>query len=197
MACSHLAPTPGCPSCAPASAPESYDDTFVPATPRAASASTVDASAPDAGAAPDAPLPRGTGVGRYVLVETLGEGAMGRVYAAFDPELDRKVALKLLRSVPGSGLSEIAGQGRMLREAQAMARLSHPNVVPVHDVGLHARGVFLAMELVEGTTVRDWARYQRPPWREVLRVFLEAGRGLAAAHAAGLVHRDFKPVNAS
>src|SRR3712207_379466 len=103
---------------------------------------------------------------------------MGVVYAAHDPELDRRVALKLLRP-EGRHLEEL--RRRLLREAQALARLSHPNVVAVHDVGMREDGVFLAMELVEGTTLAEWLKQPRS-WK-VLRVFREAGRGLAAAHA--------------
>jgi serine/threonine protein kinase len=126
-----------------------------------------------------------------VVIERIGQGAMGVVYAAYDPELDRRVALKLLRP-EGRHLEHL--RRRLLREAQALARLSHPNVVSVHDVGTCGDGLFLAMDLVEGTTLAEWLHTPRP-WREVLRVFVEAGRGLAAAHAAGLVHRDFKPAN--
>ncbi|RKH06695.1 protein kinase [Corallococcus sp. CA053C] len=137
------------------------------------------------------PLLPGTRVSRYVVRERLGSGAMGVVFAADDPELGRRVALKVLRP-EGRQREEL--QQRLLREAQSLARLAHPNVVTLYDVGTHGDGVFLAMELVEGTTLAEWMQQPRP-WREVLRVFLEAGKGLAAAHAAGLVHRDFKPAN--
>ncbi|OJH37374.1 serine/threonine-protein kinase [Cystobacter ferrugineus] len=137
-------------------------------------------------------LAPGTTVSRYVVRERIGSGAMGVVYAAHDPELGRRVALKVLRP-EGQHRQEL--QQRLLREAQSLARLSHPNVVTLYDVGTHGDGIFLAMELVDGTTLAEWMKEPRP-WREVLRVFLEAGRGLAAAHAAGLVHRDFKPANA-
>ncbi|WAM28181.1 tetratricopeptide repeat protein [Myxococcus sp. NMCA1] len=133
----------------------------------------------------------GARISRYVVRECLGAGAMGIVYAADDPELGRRVALKVLRP-KGSQREEL--QQRLLREAQALARLSHPNVVTLYDVGAYGDGVFLTMELVEGTTLAEWMKELRP-WKEVLRVFLEAGKGLAAAHAAGLVHRDFKPAN--
>jgi eukaryotic-like serine/threonine-protein kinase len=136
-------------------------------------------------------LSRGATLSRYVVLERIGHGAMGVVYAAYDPELDRQVALKLLRP-RGRQPEEL--RGRLLREAQALARLSHPNVVAVHDVGTAGDAVFLALELVEGTSLERWLAEPRP-WREVLRVFRDAGRGLAAAHAAGLVHRDFKPAN--
>jgi tetratricopeptide (TPR) repeat protein len=114
------------------------------------------------------------------------------VYAAYDPDLDRKVALKLLHS-DGQSDAE-AARARLLREAQAMARVSHPNVIPVFDVGVWGDQVFLAMELADGGTLSDWLEGERS-WREVLERFLEAGRGLLAAHEAGLVHRDFKPAN--
>jgi tetratricopeptide (TPR) repeat protein/predicted Ser/Thr protein kinase len=139
---------------------------------------------------PGAPLKRGKAlapgdvVGRYVVGELLGEGGMGVVYAAVDPELARRVALKLVRG----GES----QARLLREAQAMARLSHPNVVAIYDVGEYDGRVFIAMELVAGENVRRWLRHASRSWRQVLELFRGAGRGLAAAHAAGIVHRDFK-----
>ena len=136
-------------------------------------------------------LERGTAVGRYLVLELLGAGGMGAVYAAYDPELDRKVALKLV--LPGSGGS--IGRARILREAQAIARLAHPNVVAVHDVGTRVDQVFVAMELVDGETLTAWLRERRRTTEEILEVFLQAGRGLAAAHRAGLVHRDFKPDN--
>ncbi|HEY5924409.1 MAG TPA: serine/threonine-protein kinase [Kofleriaceae bacterium] len=142
-------------------------------------------------------LDRGTPIGRYVVLERLGEGGMGVVYSAFDPELDRKVAVKLLQGKSGGDASQVSGdQAWLLREAQALARLSHPNVVSVHDVGtLPGDRVFVAMELVDGVTLRKWMKAEVRPWRDVLPVMIAAGQGLAAAHAAGLVHRDFKPDN--
>jgi len=143
-----------------------------------------------------APLERGAQVGRYLVLGRIGEGGMGVVYAGYDPELDRKVAIKLLRAAPKRGSSDSKDtQARLLREAQALARISHPNVVPVYDVGTYQERVFIAMEFVEGTTAKKWIKEKKPSWREVLEVFTAAGRGLAAAHAAGLVHRDFKPEN--
>ncbi|MCY1015138.1 tetratricopeptide repeat protein [Pyxidicoccus sp. MSG2] len=136
-------------------------------------------------------LAQGSTLARYVVLERIGRGAMGEVYAAYDPELDRQVALKLLRP-EGRHLEEL--RVRLLREAQALARLAHPHVVTVHDVGVAGDCLFLALELVEGTTLSEWLKQPRP-LKEVLRVFRDAGRGLAAAHAAGLVHRDFKPSN--
>ncbi|MEM6990850.1 MAG: tetratricopeptide repeat protein [Myxococcota bacterium] len=137
----------------------------------------------------------GASVGRYVVLNTVGRGGMGVVLAAFDPELDRKVAIKLLQRADGAGEKASAGRSRMLREAQALARLSDPNVVSVHDVGLHDGRVFIAMEFVAGETIAQWLARERPPWSVVVDRYLDAGRGLAAAHAAGLVHRDFKPHN--
>ena len=142
-----------------------------------------------------ATLARGAAIGRYVVLGLVGRGGMGEVYAAYDPELDRKVAVKLLRVKPGNGVSLTEGRQRTLREAQAIARLSHPNVVVVYDVGTFRDQVFIAMEFVEGNTVTFWLQAQPRSWQEVLRVFRAAGRGLCAAHEKGLVHRDFKPDN--
>jgi len=117
---------------------------------------------------------------------------MGVVYRAFDPDLDRSIALKLV-SVTAFDVAE--ERSRLLREAQAMARLSHPNVIPVFDVGVEHNAVFVAMELVDGPTLGAWVEQSERSWSEVLAAFVEAGRGLQAAHEAGLVHRDFKPDN--
>jgi len=130
-------------------------------------------------------------VGRYEVGEALGSGAMGVVYRARDPELDRAVAIKLVRTDATSSSSGI----RLLREAQAMARLRHPNVVPIFDVGPADGAVFVAMPLIEGGTLRTWLRDGARALDAVLDRFVAAGRGLAAAHAAGLIHRDFKPDN--
>ena len=133
----------------------------------------------------------GDAVGRFVLDQLLGEGGMGVVYTAHDPQLGRRVALKLVRADSASSTS----RGRMLREAQAMARLMHPNVVVVHEAGTVDDQVYIAMELVEGSTLHGWMTAAPRGWRETLALLAQAGRGLAAAHAAGIVHRDFKPAN--
>ncbi len=136
---------------------------------------------------------RGERIGRYVVTELLGAGGMGVVYAALDPQLDRRVAVKVLRS--GFARNVAGAKKLLIDEAKAMAKLSHVNVVTVHDVGVMEDQVFLAMELVEGKTLRDLMRDVTPGARELRDVLVEAGRGLAAAHKAGLVHRDFKPEN--
>jgi serine/threonine protein kinase len=133
---------------------------------------------------------RGKRVGRYVLDEPIGHGGMGVVYRARDPQLDRELAIKVV--LPQA--SDLRAQDRLLGEARAMAKLRHPSVVPVFDVGATEHGVYVVMPLVGGGTLRDWLARPRP-WREVATRFLAAGRGLAAAHAVGLVHRDFKPHN--
>lgn len=135
----------------------------------------------------------GESIGRYVVRDQLGEGGMGVVYVADDPNLGRQVAIKLLRPVEGSDAPE--HQRRLLREAQAMARLSHPNLVAVHDVGAHEGRIWVAMEYLRGCTLDEWLDREQRTIPQVARVFLEAGRGLLAAHEAGLVHRDFKPTN--
>ncbi|HEU4539333.1 MAG TPA: protein kinase, partial [Polyangiaceae bacterium] len=150
-------------------------------------------------AAAEAPVPDdlapGTEVGRYVVLGVVGRGGMGAVYAARDPALHRKVALKLLRGDVAAGRAQREIEARLRREAQAMARLAHPNVAAVYDVGQYGGRVFVAMEFVEGQTLARWFEQRGRPLRRSLELFLSAGRGLAAAHAAGLVHRDFKPQN--
>ena len=141
-----------------------------------------------------APLERGDTVGRFVLLSKLGEGGMGVVWAAHDAELDRKVAIKLLLPSRADHASTL-GRARLVREAQALARLTHPNVVTVHDVGTVGDRVWVAMEYVEGQTLKSWLAQTTRSWREILPVMRAAGLGLAAAHEKGLVHRDFKPDN--
>lgn len=137
------------------------------------------------------PVPR-TEVGRYSIDRKLGEGAMGVVYEGRDEALDRTVALKVIRTSAWDGGDATS---RFQREAQALARLSHPNVVTIHEIGEHEDQLFIAMELVRGRTLREWVRDEKPDWRTSMPIFVQAGRGLAAAHAAELVHRDFKPAN--
>jgi hypothetical protein len=140
-------------------------------------------------------LQPGAKLGRYSILELLGKGGMGAVYAAYDPQLDRRVAIKLLR--PDRRLRAGTGelQQRLLREAQAMARLRHPNVLAIHDAVSFEGGVFLAMDLVAGGTLSGWLAKARRTPAEVLEVFRQAGEGLAAAHRAGIIHRDFKADN--
>src|SRR5690349_1430380 len=139
-------------------------------------------------------LVQGTIVGRYMVLSRIGAGGMGVVYAAYDPELDRRVALKLLHA-DNPGEVDLEARQRLQREAQALAKLGHPNVVAVHDVLEHDGRVVLAMEFVEGTTLGAWRRATPRSWREILDVFVAAAQGLIAAHDRGLVHRDFKPDN--
>jgi serine/threonine-protein kinase len=132
----------------------------------------------------------GTQIDRYVITGLLGKGGMALVFAAFDPQLTRNVALKLLRPD-----NDERREDRLLREARAMAQLTHPNVLRVYDAGSSEGRVFIAMEYVEGTTLARWLRERTPSWQEIVWAFHAAGRGLAAAHAAGIAHRDFKPAN--
>ncbi len=134
-------------------------------------------------------------IGRYQVLDELGAGGMGVVYAAFDPELRRKVALKLLRPDIGHFTDSQAARARLLREARLLATLSHPNVVTVYDVGAADEDIYIAVELVEGRSLALWQAEHRPSWREVAEVYVQAARGLLAAHQAGLVHRDVKPAN--
>lgn len=128
-------------------------------------------------------------IGRFAILSVLGEGGMGTVYACFDDQLDRRVALKLVKGTTSSHARQ-----RILREARAMATLSHPNVVPVFEVGEHLGRLYVAMEFIKGQALVHWQRDR--DWREVVAAYRQAGLGLAAAHSQGLVHRDFKPHNA-
>lgn len=140
-------------------------------------------------------LERGDALDRYLVLNQLGRGGMGVVYSAYDPQLERKVAVKLLRPGAFGKTRASEGRARLLREAQALARLSHPNVIAVFDVGTYRDQVFIAMEYIDGNTLTRWLEEAKRPWRAVSEIFIQAGRGLVAAHAVGLIHRDFKPDN--
>lgn len=139
-------------------------------------------------------LPRGTNLARYVVLDPIGRGGMGVVYSAYDPELDRKVALKLLRPDLRTSATS-TGRSQLLAEAQAMARLSHPNIITVFDVGTFQEEVFFAMEFIRGQTLRSVQASGELRPQRMLDLYLAAGTGLAAAHSAGIIHRDFKPEN--
>ncbi len=171
--------------------PNAFDETLVEAGRVPAPASKVTNHAP-------APLNVSSTqllarIGRFTVLEGLGEGGMGIVYAAYDDQLDRKVAVKVLRNE--TMRKDPQARDRMLREAQAMARVSHQNLVTVHEVGSHEGEIFIAMEFVRGQSLGNWLHSSPRGWRESVAVLVQAGRGLAAAHAAGLIHRDFKPAN--
>lgn len=136
---------------------------------------------------------RGDQIGHFTIIDELGAGGMGVVYAAYDIELNRKVAIKLLRIAPEQDQS--IGRARLMREAQAMAQVDHTNVVTVFEVGKHGGDVYIAMEFIDGETFGDWRTRTDARWTEIVDTLAQAARGLAAAHAEGLVHRDFKPDN--
>jgi hypothetical protein len=139
-------------------------------------------------ATPAPPIAAGTRIGKHFVIEgVIGRGGMGAVYRARDTQLDRAIAIKL-----GLAASDL---GRARREATALARFAHPNVVTIHEIGEHDGQPFVAMELVTGGTARSWLAAQPRSWREIVALYADAGRGLAEAHAAGLVHRDVKPEN--
>ncbi len=159
------------------------EDTSSPTTPEFPVVHTVSAQPP------------ASALGRFEIRGKLGTGGLGVVYEGYDPELQRRVAIKLVRAEARENEDGAAAQARLLREAQAMAKLSHHNVIHVYDVGALGDRVYVAMELVDGGSLREWLSERPRRWREVLAIFVAAGRGLCAAHAAGLVHRDFKPEN--
>ncbi len=149
----------------------------------------------------------GKTIDRYFIVGKLGEGGMGTVYSAYDPELDRRIALKILHAQPHRHSRQTQARTRLAREAQAIAKVSHPNVVVVYDVGVveidGEQQVYIAMELIDGCDLRTWMQRLHETaefksgqaWRRIVDVMVQAGRGLAAAHAVGVMHRDFKPDN--
>jgi len=140
-------------------------------------------------------LENGSYVGRYLILKQLGRGGMGVVYKAYDPKLDRRIALKLLSVRRRDPVAANRARERLLREAQALAQLSHPNVVSAYDVGTIDEDVFVTMELVEGQTLPRWRQKNHPSVRQILAVMIAAGQGIAAAHQAGLIHRDIKSDN--
>ncbi|HWB74755.1 MAG TPA: tetratricopeptide repeat protein [Nannocystaceae bacterium] len=134
-------------------------------------------------------------IGRYVVLAPIGSGGMGVVWRARDPELDREVAIKVVRISALALARNESARARLLAEARALARISHPNVVAVYEVGVHDGDVFVAMELVDGVDLEGWLKQRTRSIADVVEVFVAAARGLARVHAAGLVHRDVKPAN--
>ena len=154
-----------------------------------------DATLKTEGATSDVALHRGQRIARYLVLGELGRGAMGVVYRAYDPGLNRKIALKVLRHRAHDEGRRAVARVRLQREAQTLARLMHANVVAVFDVGTHGGDVFVAMELLEGDNLAQWLTQPEPSVDDILAIMLAAGDGLAAAHDVGIVHRDFKPSN--
>jgi eukaryotic-like serine/threonine-protein kinase len=146
-----------------------------------------------AGPYDDEELPQGTAIGRFVVLKRLGRGGMGVVYLGWDNELERRLAIKVMRAEASEDNSSGEARARLLREAQAMAKLAHPNVVSVFEVGTWREEVFIALEYVDGATLREWQA--KRPEREIVAAYTQAGRGLEAAHAERILHRDFKPEN--
>jgi tetratricopeptide (TPR) repeat protein/tRNA A-37 threonylcarbamoyl transferase component Bud32 len=182
--------------------PEDLPELESPAEPAASSVGVVtNTAALDGSGAGDVAmlagpgLAPGTHVGRYQIVELLGTGGGGRVYRAHDPHLSRDIALKVLHHGRGFQPNDSEYSRRLLREAKALAKLSHPNVVAAYDVGTIDDSVFVAMELVQGESLRVWLQRERRDRDEILGVLIAVGRGLIAAHAAGVMHRDIKPAN--
>ncbi|HEX3766207.1 MAG TPA: protein kinase [Kofleriaceae bacterium] len=183
----HLASCRECRALVAALAADPANDSAAVTYQRLTSASSV-------GELPRRPPSSGDRLGRYLVLSTLGAGGMGVVFAAWDPQLGRKIALKLLRSSVASSSKD--ARTRLRREAQAIAQLSHPNVVSIYDVGTTDDGaLYIAMEFIEGDTLTSWLRSYPRTWREIVDVFRQAARGLLAAHSVGLLHRDFKPDN--
>lgn len=184
----HLATCSDCRSLVAALATTSHEDSDIHTQPR------LIGHAATLPAAPPKPFQRGEQVGRYLFLDAIGAGGMGVVFSAYDPNLGRKVAIKLLRA--GGPLNANEARARLRREAQAIAQLNHPNVVAVYDVGATESGdVYVAMEFVDGDTLKEWLSRWDRSWRDIVDIFVQAGRGLAAAHEEGLLHRDFKPDN--
>src|SRR5262245_42908718 len=137
-------------------------------------------------------LSPGTRLGRYTVKERLGAGGMGEVFLAFDPMLERNIAVKIFHVDVEDGADRVK---RFFREAKAASALNHPNILTVHEIGYDSGVHFLVTEYVDGRTLRDWASAGRPPLLEVLEVLAQAASALSAAHAVGIVHRDVKPEN--